>query len=423
MPVYVEKVKDKKTGKMIDKLVGKDKKKQYYIRTYVADEFGNKHQITRHNKKWLGRDGERFAQQEEIMIKNTFIYTEKETKKIEDDSITFKELFYLKLQNDELYHKNSQATRISYEQRIVLHVFPIFGEKVIYKLKKVDFDNLLKHLTKHIIQSGKNKGKNLKVEYINDILLITKATIEFGIENYELNNQLLKFINTIQKNRDEIKKPDPLELMKKKTILSPSDWNKVAKTMEKTIQECKANKKYFLTKMMLFLTTEYILLTRVGETQGMRYSNLLFDYSVYSLYDAWNKRTKTLTPTKNREDRILYIPDSLLNAFKRLYEIDSKRDNFDMDEFIFGTDKVFSRTTIDRYREKLFKDSGVDYLTNHELRHAGISNAMHEKVDASAVADMAGHDKEVMYKTYVQTLKEANYELINSLDKLLVPNF
>jgi len=71
----------------------------------------------------------------------------------------------------------------------------------------------------------------------------------------------------------------------------------------------------------------------------------------------------------------------------------------------------------------LFKDSGVDYLTNHELRHAGISNAMHEKVDASAVADMAGHDKEVMYKTYVQTLKEANYELINSLDKLLVPNF
>ena len=41
---------------------------------------------------------------------------------------------------------------------------------------------------------------------------------------------------------------------------------------------------------MLFLTTEYILLTRVGETQAMRYSNLLFDNGMYNLYvnHSWN---------------------------------------------------------------------------------------------------------------------------------------
>ena len=68
MPIYEEKIKDKKTGKMIPKLV--DGKKQYYIRTYVEDEFGNRKQIWKRNKKWLGNPGKMLAQQEEIRLKN-----------------------------------------------------------------------------------------------------------------------------------------------------------------------------------------------------------------------------------------------------------------------------------------------------------------------------------------------------------------
>ena len=71
MPIYTEKIKDKTTGEMVDKKV--DGKLQYYIRTYVKDEFGDDKQITRHNKEWLGRDGYWKAQQEEIRLKNTKI--------------------------------------------------------------------------------------------------------------------------------------------------------------------------------------------------------------------------------------------------------------------------------------------------------------------------------------------------------------
>ncbi|MCI9434505.1 MAG: tyrosine-type recombinase/integrase [Bacilli bacterium] len=193
--------------------------------------------------------------------------------------------------------------------------------------------------------------------------------------------------------------------------------------MEEMINEEKGHKKTFLTKMMLFFTVEYILLTRVGETQGMKYSNLLFDYKIYSLYEAWNKRTNSLTPTKNRKARILYIPTSLLNAFEDVYKIDSQREDFNEDEFIFGGSKVFPRSTIDRYRKELLTRANVDYVSNHRLRHAGISNAMHNEVDASALSDMAGHDKEIMYKTYVQTLEESNSVLVEILDKLYVPKF
>ena len=42
MPVYEE--RDKVNGQ-----------KRYYIRTYVEDTFGNRKQITKHNKKWIGK--------------------------------------------------------------------------------------------------------------------------------------------------------------------------------------------------------------------------------------------------------------------------------------------------------------------------------------------------------------------------------
>lgn len=299
MSICTEKIKDKATGKMVDKKV--DGKIQYYIRTYVNDEFGKKKQITRHNKEWLGRDGYWKAQQEENRLKSNFVYKEEKEQEENLEDITFKELFYLKMQNDELYNKNSKATRITYEQKMTSHVFPIMGDKIIYKLKKKDFDNLLINLKKYIIKKGKRKGENLKSDFINGIILVTKSVITHGNNFYNVDSNLIKFINPIQENRDIIKKPDPLELINKKTLLSPSDWKKVAKAMENIINEGKENEKLFLTKMMLFFTTEYILLTRVGEMQGLKYSNLLFDYSIYSLYEAWNKRTKSLTPYQKQK--------------------------------------------------------------------------------------------------------------------------
>ncbi len=67
MPIYEEMIKDKKTGKKIPKMV--DGKKQYYIRTYIKDEFGNSKQITRHNPDWLGKVGKTEASREENRLK------------------------------------------------------------------------------------------------------------------------------------------------------------------------------------------------------------------------------------------------------------------------------------------------------------------------------------------------------------------
>ena len=107
MPIYVEKIKDKKNGKMIEKKV--DGQKQYFIRTYVEDENGLRKQITRHNKKWLGRNGYNLAMQEEIRLKNDILIGEEKNK-----NITLHELeeMYLKYIKSTIDHDSLHTQKI-----------------------------------------------------------------------------------------------------------------------------------------------------------------------------------------------------------------------------------------------------------------------------------------------------------------------
>ena len=408
MPVYAEK-----------ELV--DGQKRYYVRTYVKDENGKAKQITRHNKSWIGKSGKKEAEWEDSRLKNGYGEIKKK-EETENDIITFKELVDNKFSYDVLHNSNSESSRISYMEMLNTHVFKLIGSKNIYDLCKKDFDAIANYLKTYKSNTGKNKGKNLSNKYMNEIIHLIRSILKYGIEFYNLNSNILIYIPDIQQNKDEVRKINCIDLIKQKTTISPDDWIKVADAMERLIKEAPKEKKNFVRKMMLFFTVEYILLTRVGETQAMRYSNILFDLKIYNLYEAYNKRLKKITPTKNRKSRILYIPPTLYTLLKKVYLEDKKKDGFDENQFIFGNDKVFPRTTIDRYREKLFKYAGIDYLTNHELRHAGISNAVHNEVDISALSDMAGHDKEIMLKIYVQTLNQSNSMLINTLDKIPLPN-
>lgn len=420
MPVYTEKVKDKKTGKMVDKKV--DGQKVYYVRTYVTDEFGNKKQVTRHNKTWLGLAGKDEASREEIRLRNSEIVLgkKKEAEEI-PKKITFKELTYLKLEYDQLHNNNSESTRMTYIERLHFHVFSIIGDKNIYDLNKKDFDKIINHLLNFKIKKGINKGKNLGYKYINEIIHQTKTILKYGIEFYKLDEELLKYLKDIKQDKDKVKKSDYLELLNKKTIMSPDEWIKVTNTMEEIIKETKPDKKEMVKRLMIFLTIEYILFTRVGETQAFKFSNIDFKLNIYHLYEQYNKRLKKITPVKNRDERILFIPPNLCKLLYKLYKEDKKDNNFNEEQLIFGKDKVFARSTIDRYRKKLFNKSGINYLTNHKLRHAGLSNAFHENVDISALADMAGHDKEVMMKIYVQTLNKSNSRLVQTLNNINIP--
>lgn len=416
MPVYTEMVKDKKTGKMVPKLV--NGQKQHYIRTYVTDVNGNKIQITRHNKDWLGRNGFWEAQQEENRLKNEAQMIKKN--KI-PTKLTVNEAFEQMLENDILYNKNGESTRKTYTYRFYKHISPILGEKTILKLRQEDLNKLINKL-----KSTKKKYKDelLDYSYINMVLELFERMYTFICKENNI-KQKIKF-EYIRKNRDEIPNVSLEELITSTISISPDDWEKFCKALETEIDEAEPQQKGTLIKLSLLFSCEYILLIRVGEAQGLKYKNLVSNSGIYVLYEQWNKQLNKLAPLKNRKARLLYIPTEMVQTFNSIYNY--LKQNFDIceDDLLFFSEenknKPISRSTIDRWRKKICQKANINYTTNHEFRHAGISNAMHNEVDVSAISDMAGHTKEVMLSTYVQTLKKANTDLIKTLDNIYLPN-
>lgn len=414
MPIYIEKVKDKKTGERIEKIV--DGKKQYFIKTYVKDEMGRSKQITRHNPKWIGRDGYWEAQQEENRLKNNYIEPINKQEQFKINNITITVAFNEMLVDDELYNKNSESSRITYKQRFNKHIDPKLGSEKIIALTTQKISSFVQQL----------KNDNLDITYINVILELLKRVYYYITDKYNLDNKVQFHI--LRKNKDEILPVTIEDLIKANTTLSPQDWQKFSDAIEQQINATKGDTKITLMKLALLYSCEYILLTRVGETQGMKFKNLIVDSNIYVLYEAWNKSLKKMTPLKNRKARLLYIPPKLTEMFVNLYNLLHNEYGITEDDFLFGAidsnikDTPISRRSIDRYRHEICDIAKITHVTNHEFRHAGISNAIHNEVDASAVSDMAGHNKQIMFSTYVQTLKSANLELVNTLNKIKIPN-
>ena len=60
--------------------------KRWFIRTYITDEYGNRKQVTRHNKEWIGREGKKSAEWEEKRLQNS--------KYNEYEKLTMDQLFF-----------------------------------------------------------------------------------------------------------------------------------------------------------------------------------------------------------------------------------------------------------------------------------------------------------------------------------------
>ena len=84
-----------------------DKNKRYYISTRIKDENGKSKKIMRRNKEWVGRNGKLLAQQEEIRLKNSNVFTSKK-------NVLIEELISKKMEQDTFYLKKSSMLLFRY---------------------------------------------------------------------------------------------------------------------------------------------------------------------------------------------------------------------------------------------------------------------------------------------------------------------
>ena len=312
MPIYVEQIKDQKTCKKIDKLV--DGKKQYYVRTYIEDEFGNKKQITRHNKNWLGRDGYWEAQQEENRLRNTIF--------IKPIEVTFEELcdefleYQKKINKESTYYTNYKAAK--------KWIIPHFQKKIKY-LSCTDFILWREYVDK----------QSLALKTKNRLHILLSNIIKYGIKQNYIQNNYEQLMGSFKEKNEKIKKD-------KIKYITYEQFKEFIKNIDNIDW-----KTFFI-----FL---YYTGMRKGEVQALTWEDIDFNNNKINVSKNLTNKVFNapykITNTKTKENRKVDMDSFLIKTMLDYYDVKSKKADFSKSDFVFGSKKPLARTTIDRYKK------------------------------------------------------------------------
>lgn len=385
MPIYVEQIKDKKTGKKIDKLV--DGKKQYYIRTYVEDEFGNRKQITRHNKNWLGRDGQKEAEWEEIHLQN------KKYNKYEKSVLNDLAEEYFKYIEKKLKPSTIRKNKDNY----YLHIQPFLGHKKILDLTNKDILDFHKYLNdkENIIKSNNSKrttGKyKLSISFKQSIHVTLVSLLNFGCKYFGLNKNVASIVGNFKKSKGSLKN--------EVNFLTKDEFYEFIKF------EFNDTYKDFFT--LLFFTG-----MRRGELLALTIHDIDFSNNEININKSINPKngiesTVPKTDHSNRKIKMLNIVSKILKKYKDINT-----------EIIFGLSKI-KPTTLQRKCDMNCKKAKINKnIRIHDFRHSFASMCIFNEIPIEIISEYLGHENiSTTLNTYAHLYPNSQNKLIYILNK------
>ncbi len=387
MPVYLEKRKDKKTGQIVDKEV--DGKKQYYIRSYITDQFGNRKQITRHNKNWLGIDGKREATAEDNRLQmNTYQ---------ENLDINLDELFDLYLKHIKTKLKASSVRKNT--DNYNLHIKPYLGYKQINSLTNKDILGFHNYLDKKliVIRTDKQKRKRgnypLSLAFKQSIHMTLSSILSFGCKYYNLKQNVARIVGNYQMPKGCKKR----EL----NFLTVDEFDRFIQ-----FEQNETYKDFFT---ILFFTG-----MRRGELLALKINNVNFEENIINICEAINPKNGILatfpkTNKSNRKIQMLNIVSSTLKKYS---------DNHITT--IFGIENI-KPTTLQRKCDRNCKLANIDKnIRIHDFRHSFASLCINKGVPIEIISNYLGHESiSTTLDIYGHLYPDSQEKLTSVLEKFL----
>lgn len=387
MPVYEEKVKDKITGKMIVKKVGKDKQKQYYIRTYITDENGNKKQVTKHNKEWIGKDGYWKAHEEENLIRN---------KKYNNyENITINQLYEMYLNS--VINKLKPSTIRKLKDNYRLHIKPFLGNKKVFSLTTQDileFHSKLDEKKNKIKTSDSKRGVDeykLSTKFKKNIHINLVSMLNYACKYLELSKNVASIVGNFKAPKGTIKK--------EMQFLTIEEFN------EFILQEKNEIYKDFYT--ILFYTG-----MRKGELLALTKEDIYFEKNELVINKSLNPRNgiKSTVPKTNKSNRTIKMLGVVSEILKKYKDSDNT--------CIFGLDKI-KLTTLQRKCDNNCKSACIDKnIRIHDFRHSFASMCINKGVPIEIISEYLGHENiSTTLNTYSHLYPNSQDKLISILEK------
>lgn len=374
MPVYEEK------GKV-------NGQKRWYVRTYIEDENGNRKQVTKHNKDWVGRDGYWKAQQEENFLRK------KQYNNFEE--FTLNELFILYIDN---ISQTSKPSSVGKERdNYNLYIKPRLGHKKVFKIINKDIIDFHAYLNEQKIVITSKEAKrgigeyDLSISYKQSIHTTLSSLLKFGCRYIGLTHNVASVVGNFKKPKGTKKKD--------MHFLTISQFNKYITFEQDNI--------YRTFYTILFYTG-----MRRGELLALTAEDVNFQTNEISIDKAINPKNGVLstipkTDKSNRTIKMMQVVADVLRDY-----IDSSGND------LFGLQKI-KPTTLQRKCDRNCKQAEVkDNIRIHDFRHSFASLCINNGVPIEILSEYLGHENiATTLETYAHLYPNSQDKLINILNQ------
>lgn len=366
---------------------------RYYCRPYIngkqttirLDENGN---------MWLGRDG--YTKVCDYCLK----WKQYDTPTNYNPDELFSRVIDKMLEDYAETHKESGT--YSAERVIDNYIRSFFQDK--YKLKDISETLLSKW---HDYISKKNiswKTKNKACGYLRQIY-------RCGIQNFGLRESAIHSIVGFSKTSQE--KDSSFE--HKIRYITNENFKKFIDVVDDPL-------------WYTFFNFLYLTGMRCGEVIALNWHDIDFEKRKINVCKSITYKTKEtgckITSTKTMETRTVEMSDKLTKVMNDYLEICKSKNDFSMNDFVFGGKKNLAPTSLTRKKHYYFEKANIPEITIHEFRHSHVSllinEAVKQNMDMGAffviMSKRMGHTIDVMQKTYMHLFPDIQQPVVNLLN-------
>ena len=360
MPVYAEKEQI-------------DGQKRWYIRTYVTDENGNKKQITRHNKNWIGREGKKEAEWEENRLRNIIINP--------FDDILLSELCDKYIDYIKAHVKLSTLKKNI--DNISLYIKPFFKKRKIKNLVAKDILEWHDYLS----------DQNLSLRFKQDIHINLSSILRHGCRFYNVEKNVASLAGNFKTISSEKKEMNYMTYNEFQNFIG-QEKNEIYKA---------------------FFTILFYSGLRRGELWCLTWDDINWNDKTIKISKSYNPKNEAITPPKtkksNRTINILQKVEEALNIMTKYKEND----------FVFGTDKI-KATTLQRKCNNNCKNANITKnIRIHDFRHSFASLCINENIPIQIISNYLGHESiSTTLNIYGHLYPDSQIELVSKLNTLFL---
>lgn len=352
--------------------------KKYFFRVKYKDIFGVIHDHT----------SRKFSTREEAVNEEALFRVQIGKQEINTSSVTIKQVY-----NEMIFEKQNVVKKLTMRKEFDLYKHLKRYENI--KINKID--------KKVCLEIKNNLSKeNLSINYKNKIIGLLKRIILYSSRNYNTSESAIKFLDNF-KNVNSVKKEIDFftyeEYKKFDSVIDDHKWH-------------------------TFFETLYFMGLRKGECQALNWNDIDFEKKMLRINKTLTTKITGIdycitSPKTSSSNRILPIPDCLINDLKIMYKEASQYKDFDKNWFIFGNTSPIKDTNIQNKKNIYCKLANLKQIRIHDFRHSCASLLINQGASIILVSKYLGHsDVKMTLNTYTHMYKSELERITETLNKL-----